>query len=221
MARKKRVRRPDSERLRACETHLYYLWEAICRYRQQPERFKQIAAELRVLVCETRANKPLLLDLMDQYGFHYDVDPPGPPFDKMPIAMVGWKDDPAHQTMSQELEKAAGDPKKLKGLLEQQSSLRRSIPLREFVNNALAVYIAPHDYSYRELSLALAQQMGSSHEDETVEEPLVKMKQVMIGNDPGHLAPLLPFGELIVRVGREFLGFMVSHHSYEPQFFSR
>jgi hypothetical protein len=74
-----RVPKSPDERIRDCETHLAFLREARHNYRTDRERYKQVAGELRVLVCKSRNNKPLLLDLMDEYGFNYEVQPAAPP----------------------------------------------------------------------------------------------------------------------------------------------
>src|SRR5664279_5665901 len=102
MNQKRRISKTANQRLYECETHLYFLSDANRLYQQQRERYKQIATELRVLVCETRTNKPLLLDLMDKYGFTYDVQPPGkyqggPPLKPQPHQTVGWLDDPVQK----------------------------------------------------------------------------------------------------------------------------
>jgi hypothetical protein len=73
--------------------------------------YKLIAGELRILVCAFRHNKPLLLDMMDHFGFSYEIQPPGPPFDKQPIPLVGWRDDPVAQEISRILE--GSDPDKI------------------------------------------------------------------------------------------------------------
>jgi hypothetical protein len=109
--RKPRVAKPAGQRLAECETHLYFLWDARRLYIQQRDRFKQIAAELRILVRETRTNKPLLLDLMDEYKFVYEVQPLGssdfgPPLKPQPLTIVDWQDDPLHAEISQQLSKA-------------------------------------------------------------------------------------------------------------------
>jgi hypothetical protein len=92
---KPRIPKSLEQRVQDCETHLYFLWDARRLYPAQEDRFKQIAAELRILVCETRTNQPLLLNLMEELDFTFDVQPPGPPFDNWSIPMVGWRDDPA------------------------------------------------------------------------------------------------------------------------------
>jgi hypothetical protein len=174
--KKNRIPRESVELTQAMESHLYFLWEARKRYPEQPDRYKQIATELRVLVCKTRQNQPLLLNLMDQYAFSYEVQPPGPPFDKQPIPLV---DDLAQKHLAPEVESAnLGDETALQKLLQKQAALRRPIPFREYVDRGLAVFIAPHPYSHRELTLAIAQQLGSSHEDSAVDERIVQMANI-------------------------------------------
>ena len=121
---------------RDCETHLYFLWEARRLYPEQPDRFKQIASELRVLVCRTATNHPLLLDLMDELNFSHEVPPPGPPFDKQPTPIVGWRDEPIQQELTAEAQASLGDEGRIAAVLEKQAGLRRAIPLREDVDKA-------------------------------------------------------------------------------------
>jgi hypothetical protein len=164
-------------------------------------------------------NHPLLLSLMDEYGFTYEVQPPGPPFDKRPIPMVGWRDDPVQQQLTADFNAALGNREMLDAVLEREASLRRPVPLREYVDRGRAVFIAPYEYSFNDLTLAIAQQIGSSHEDEEVEEPIVKMQSIVIGIDEGHIAPLNQFADLIIHLGGRFLEFIVNNHSYQPRYF--
>ena len=152
MNQKKRIKKPPEQRLNECETHLYFLWDARL-YQWQKDRYKQIAAELRVLVGDYKPNKRLLLSLMNEFGFSFDVQPPNPPFDKQPISMVGWREDPKHQALTEEVQQALGDEVKLAEIIKKQAALRRAVPFPEYVEKALAVYVAPYDYSYRDLVL--------------------------------------------------------------------
>src|SRR5262245_54219879 len=201
-----RVPKSAEERMRDCETHLAYLNEARDNYRTDRERYKQVAGELRVLVCKTKKNKPLLLDLMDEYGFNYEVqrDPAGPPV-KGPIPLVGWRDDPVQQELAREFEQALGDEKKLAALLAQKESLNVALPLRRYVDEGLAAYIAPQDYSYNRLTCAIAEQCGIAHEDEAIEEGLAAMQCILIGNDHSHIRVLISFADTILHAGLEFL----------------
>lgn len=202
-----------------CEAHLFFLWDAHRLYPQQKDRYKQIATELRILVGDRRSRRRLLIALMDEFGFSYEVQPPGPPFDKQPIPMIGWKDNPEYLELANEIQKANADEQKLDVLLEEQAALRRSVPFPEYVDSALAVYIAPHEYSYRELVLAVSQQIGSGHEDTAVDKPLVQLSHFVIGGDEGHIAPLISFAELVIEVGSRFIAFVAENHGYEAKYF--
>ena len=220
MSRKSRIPKPLKQRIDECETHLYFLWDARRLYEKEKDRYKQISSELRVLIGDHNPRRRLLLSLMDTYDFIYEVQPPGPPFDKQPILMVGWADDPIHQSLTVEVQAARDDKAKLDEVLKKQAALRRPIPFAEYVEKALAVYIAPYDYSYRDLVLAISQQVGSSHEDTSMDETLIRMKQVIIGGDEGHVAPLIGFSDLVLKVGLEFLGYLAEKQGYEPRHFS-
>lgn len=219
MARKIRIAKPIQQRIDECEIHLYFLWDARRLYDQETDRYKQIASELRVLVGDHQPKRRLLLSLMDEFRFTYDVQPPGPPFDNRPIPMAGWKDDPAHQALTAEAQASLGDEAKMDAFLRKQSALRRPVPFPEYVERALAVYMAPHDYSFRDLLLAVSQQAGSSHEDTSMDESLVQMGQFRIGGHQGFVAPLLNFADLIVLVGQHFLGFLAVKHGFQPRYF--
>lgn len=228
MGQKQRIAKTAEQRLCDCETHLYFLWDAYRLYPQQRDRFKQIAAELRLLVCETKMNKPLLLNLMDVYGLSYDVQPPGkyqggPPLKPQPLPMVGWRDDPVQKQLTEEISEASGsgDEAKMKAIDSKLEALARPVPFREWVNKGLAVYVRPYDYSHRELVLAIAQQFGSSHEDDSVEEPIVRLQQIVIGGETSDIAPMIVFAEWVIRVGEMFIRHVVEHHGYKPRYFQQ
>ena len=218
MSRKKRIPKTQVQRLVDCETHLYFLCDACRLYSEQPDRYKQVAAELRILVGDHKPDRRLLIAMMEKYRFSYDVQPPGPPFDKQSISMVGWRDDPAHIALAAEVEAAMGDTKAIEALLEKQSALRRPVPFPEYVENGLAVFIKPYDYSFRDLVCAIAQQEGSGHEDPLVDEPLAQMHSVIIGNEKSHVAALMGFANLVIKVGSLFLGHVVDNHGYQLRY---
>jgi len=226
MNRKTRIPKSSAQKIQDCETHLYFLWDAHRLYSTQRERFKQIAAELRILVCGTRQNKPLLLDLMDEYNFIYEVQPPGlqeggPPLKPQPMSMVGSRDDPILKELSEELSESlkSGDEEKISNIEKKLADLSKPVPFREWVNKGLALYIKPHEYSHRELTLAIAQQFGSSHEDDSVEEPLVRLRQIIIGGDTGDIVSMIVFAEYVIHVGIMFIEYLVERLGYEPKYF--
>ena len=172
MAAKDRVPKNSKARLAECEAHLFFLWDVRRLYQEQRDRYKQIGAELRVLVGDHRPARRLLIAMMEEYGFSYDVQPPPPPFDKQPIPMVGWKKDPNYLALAQQVKAAIRDEQEMQEALAAQAALRRPVPFTEYVERALAVYIDPYEYSFRDLVLAIAQQIGSSHEDTAIDVPL-------------------------------------------------
>jgi hypothetical protein len=219
MRRKERIPKSPEARLVECETHLYFLWDARRLYHEQRDRYKQIAAELRVLVGDHKPSRRLLLSMMEDFGFTYQVQPPPAPFNKQPIPMVGWRIDPNHRLLARQVEAAIGDEAKMAEVLVAQAALRRPVPLAEYVEKGLAVYIAPHDYSFRELVLAIAQQIGSGHEDSAVDAPLAKMGNVLLGGEESHVATLIKFADLVLNVGALFIDHVAQVHGYSPKYF--
>ena len=174
-----------------------------------------------MLVCAAGHNKPLLLDLMDELGFTYDVHPPGPPFDRQPIPLVGWRDDPVQQALTAEVQQASGDKQKLAAILEKEAKLRKSMPLRDYPDKALAVFMTPFDYSYRDLILAVAQQCGSSHEDKDIEEPIAQMRSLVIGGVESHVAVLIDYTRLVIDAGIKFLLYSVEKGLYRAHYLAK
>ena len=136
-----------------------------------------------------------------------------------PLPMVGWRDDPVHQQLTAELSEAmdSGDKLKMQQVEERLAVLALPVPFRDWVNKGLAVYIKPYDYSHRELILVIAQQFGSSHEDDAVEEPIVRLQQVMIGGETSDILPMIVFAESLIQVGSLFIKHLVKGHGYRPR----
>ncbi|MGH8544995.1 MAG: hypothetical protein ACREX3_15465 [Gammaproteobacteria bacterium] len=81
------------------------------------------------------------------------------------------------------------------------------------------MYIAPYDYSYRDLVVAIAQQIGSSHEDSAIDVPLAQMSNVVLGGEQSHIATLINFADRVLTVGALFIGYVVEQHGYAPKYF--
>lgn len=207
-------------RLYDCEAHLYFLWDARRLCKEQRDRYKQVAAELRVLVADHAPKNRLLLTMMEEFKFEYEVQPPGPPLNKEPIPMVGWREDPDQQALTKQVEEAMGDPKKMKASLAAQEALRKSVSLTEYIERGLAVYIKPYDYSFGRLVRDIAQQIGSGHEDSKVDAPIAHMSNIVIGGEESHIVTLLNFADLINHVGQLFIGHLVQEHDFVPRYFS-
>ena len=204
--------------LQSCEDHLYFLWDAYRLYHEgQRPRYKQIAGELRVLVCKTQTNHPLLLDLMDAYKFTYDVHPPEMgifPY-RQSIPMVGQSADPHTR---EEAEAGLWNTLKPEELARIREAAARPVPLHEFVDFGLAVSIAPDEYSYCRLALAVAQQFGSGHEDPKLDWSIADLRAIRTGEHSAAIGPLLSLAEVIIQAGTEFIAFLQDRHGYKPTY---
>lgn len=193
-----------------CESHLKFLSEALERLQHEVDRYKQLAAELRILVCSTRSNKPLLLDLLDDYGLRALVHPvPRFPF---PCTMVG-----DIQKHGVDVEAVLGLPEAdVERLIVEQRSKAKPIPLRQWVRQGLAVYNKGREFSYEELVLVVAHQMGGAHEDVTVEKAVLELEPLSIEGYSGLANPLRELGETVLQAGQSLLRFVSKKHGYQP-----
>lgn len=209
----KRIPKTKEQLLEACETHLIMLNQALTLYPTQRYQYKHVASELRVLVCDFGRNKPLLLDLMDEHGFAYDVKPQG----ENPVPLINWQEDTL-------FEKSIYEPVGqllIEGKIEEAEKIiskhRKPIPLRQFVKNGLAVFIKPHNVSYQVLIKSIAEQEGTSHEDRDVDEIVYQLKNIRIGGEESHIASLISFANLINEVGLDFFNFIFEKIQYKPK----
>ena len=214
MGENTKIPKTRAARLLECEEHLYLLADAANAYRKQRVKYKQVAAELRVLVGDHKPKLRLLIAMMEEYGFSYDVQPPPQrPIPNQPIPMVGWQNDPELKALGEN-----PDIEKLQALL---ASRRRPVPFSEFVDRGLAVYIKPRDYSFAELVSAIAQQTGSGHEAVAVDRPLVRLTRIKLGSEDSHIDIMMNFANLVLHVGKLFLDHVTNNCGYEPKYFRR
>jgi hypothetical protein len=69
------------------------------------------------------------------------------------------------------------------------------------------------------LTLALADQLGGTHEDEAVDEHVVTMQQFRLGGNDGAVLPLLRLADEVVAAGTQLITHMAQHHGYRPRHF--
>jgi hypothetical protein len=51
-----------------------------------------------------------------------------------------------------------------------------------------------------------------------MDEPLVTMQSAVIGRDQGHVAPLIEFADLVLKVGLSFLKYLREKQAYRPRY---
>ena len=150
----RRVPKGLEQRLHDCRTHLRFLQDACNQaISGDIERYKQVAAELRILVCETRTNRPLLLDLIDELGFACPVQAPtdGPPVWGGIQAVSDWQE-VLDRSEEVRIAIAAGDQSRLDEIRQRHEAENPGeLPLRDFVNKGLAYFIRPRQFSCRDV----------------------------------------------------------------------
>lgn len=188
---KKRISKSLLEQLRALDDHLYLLRKNLLELQKDEAHFKVIAAELRVLVCSSRWNEGLLwrmaeqIDVSDavelQLAGNVDVKSPfasGLTFAFVPIQRAGF-----------------GHP-----LLPPQSYSLRSV-----IKDCDAIFITGKGLTHEYLIKAIAQQIGSAHEDDAIELPLATLKEIIFNGTSPYISILILISELVLEVGDRVL----------------
>lgn len=222
MSKRKKQSKPSKQTrdhldlIQSCEFHLNLLWEARQKISVDNMRFKQIAGELRILLFETRTNKPLLLKIMDLYGVQARVRPePDSRF-----LMIGWREDPEYKRAYQTM---LNPPVEANALIE---SLHKIMPpgnpvmFKDWIKHAVAIGNEYGEYSYKELILSLAQQMGCSHEDEAVDALLDMFSQINNNKEPLFLKSLLGCTKTTLGVGAFLFMWLRKSQGYKPKYLS-
>jgi hypothetical protein len=196
------------ELVSACEYRLKALDEEVRRVGTEPHRYRQMSVELRVLVCRTRTNEPLLLNLMTEYGVEYSIFPePDLPF---PIPMIGDFDE-ARDVMTMA-------PEDQDALLARQIAAKKPVALVDFVERALAMFIRSHEVSYRDLILALADQEGA-HQDLHADARIEAARHVVIGGQhTAEIASLISLASHVVAAGVDVIRAAAKRDGYRPKF---
>lgn len=204
-SRKPTIPKTKFQKLTDCEIHLFFVWELLYECIFDADKYKQLAQELRVLVCDNKGN-PLMLKLMHDYNFSYNIQPfrPTPNSRQFEIPI------PLDADFAVQWERLRGK----KPIIDKQVSFT------DYVNHGLAVYVKPYTYTYCELVRKITQQMGSGHEAEVVDEPILQLQNIQIGDYQGHSAPLISFGETVLKVGLKFLEHIITNHGYKLKKFT-
>ncbi len=171
-----------------------------------------MAAELRVLAAGTGTNKPLLLDLMDESQFEYRVAPyQSDSLGVIPIVRVDQLDQ--YDAVLDRATKAQrkDNAEEFKKAIEERERLVRDVPLREFIEHTVAAVILGSTWTWKDLILNVAQQMGSAHEDDSVVPELEKARTFRVSGPrpltsmPTHVRFLGEVAGIVLRAGKAFL----------------
>lgn len=201
MPKAPRIAKSLSRKLQDLDEHLYLLRKNLHELRGEPAHLKVIAAELRTLVCMSSGTDGLLwrlareLTVSDGVELHLagSVDPNHPlaqdlHFAVVPIARAG-----------------DGDPR----LPVECYSLEKVI------KEAEAVFIEGHSLTHERLIKAIAEQMGTAHEDEGLEPSLVALGGIFVNEQESYIPVLGIDADLTLQIGERVLDHAARQSLYE------
>jgi len=186
-----KVQKTIQQKLSDLDDHLFLLRDHLYRLNEGTSHLKIISAELRVLACFSSGTEGLLWRLVEELSVPDDIflhvagklkaDHPlakGLKFAIVPIQRGG-----------------SGDPK----LPPNYYSLK--VLIKEFE----AVYVSGKGLTHEYLIKAVAQQMGSAHEDEGVEYALDDLNKIFLNGVEPYVPVLAMDAELILQIGERVL----------------
>lgn len=200
--------KPLEQKLSDLDAHLFLLREHWHGLAESADHLKVISAELRALVCYSSYTEGLMWRLADELkiddGIFLHV--PGKLIPDHPLAKG------LHFAFVPIQRGGKGDPK----LPPDHYSLKYIIKDCE----ALTVKGKPVTHEY--LIKAIAQQMGTAHEDEGLEPALVDLKSILINGIEPFEKVLAADAELTLEIGERILehaeqhqGFKRQHHAHD------
>lgn len=193
MSRSKRIRKTLTGRLLDLDAHFFLLQEAIRGLCEGEYAYlKSLSAELRVLVCLSSGTEGLLWRLAEELNVQDHVHvhlPPGGIEKNHPLAN-------GLQLAFIPIARAGmGDPR-----LPQVW-----ISLKGIIKECMAVYISERCITHEQLIKAVAQQMGSAHEDQGVDPFLVELNDTILSNNRPIITILVSDAFLVLEVGERVL----------------
>lgn len=193
MSRKGRIPKTLDRKLRDLDDHLYFLAESSAKLAAGDEGYlKPLAAELRVLVCKSSGTEGLLWRVAEELGTH----------DAVHVHLAGNlnRDHP----LARQLEflfvpvyrAGRGDPRLIPGYYS----------LKEIVKECEALVVLGTGYTHERLIRAVAEQMGSAHEDDGTEPHLIELSGTVIADSSPLHGILMSDADLVLEVGEKTLG---------------
>lgn len=191
MSRRNRIPKALFHKLDDLDAHLFIVREHYRKLNESTSHMKVLSAELRTLLCWSSGTEGLLwrlvneLDIDDRIYLHV----PGDLIEDHPLAQ-------GLQFSIVPIQRGGkGDPR----LPPYNYSFKEVIKERQ----ALIASGKPFKHEY--LIKAIAQQMGSAHEDDGLEQMLVDLKSILIGGLEPYIPVMATNAELTLEVGERVL----------------
>lgn len=203
MSRHDRPKKTIARKLRDLEDHLHFLDESMQKLAAGDVAYlKPIAAELRVLVCKSSGTEGLLWRLLDE--LHLE--------DAVHVHLAGNldRDHPLAQGLqfifAPVLPAGRGDPRLTPG----------HYSLKMIVKECEALVVAAKGYTHESLIRAVAEQMGSAHEDDGVAPHLIELSNILISNRSALVDVLASDAALVLEVGERALSAVNGKYDFAP-----
>lgn len=189
---KSRCQKTINRKLQDLDDHLYLLKESLAKLAGGDAAYiKPLATELRVLVCKASRTEGLLWRILDELKIH----------DLVHIHLPGKVD--RNNPLSQNLQflyapicrAGHGDPR----LIPNHYSLK------EIIKECEALMVGGVGYTHEKLIRAVAEQMGSAHEDEGVEPHLIELIVTISSHQSVLNSVLMIDTDLVLEVGEKAL----------------
>lgn len=201
MSRHDRPKKTVARKLRDLEDHLHFLNESLQKLAAGDVAYlKPIAAELRVLVCKSSGTEGLLWRLLSE--LHLD--------DAVHVHLAGNldRDHPLAQGLqfifAPVFPAGRGDPRLNPG----------HYSLKMIIKESEALVVAAKGYTHESLIRAVAEQMGSAHEDDGVAPHLIELSNILISNRPALVDVLASDAALVLEVGERALSAVNGKHNF-------
>lgn len=186
-----RIPKTIDQKLRDLDSHLFLLREHLYPLRESPSHLKVIAAELRTLVCFSSGIEGLLLRLVEEF----QVD------DRLFLHVIGKlkQDHPLAQGLHFAVvpiqRGGKGHPHLPAG----------NYSLKKIIKDCEALVVGGQPITHEYLIKAVAQQMGTAHEDEGLEPALVDLKAIFVRGVEPFIPVLAIDAELTLEIGERVL----------------
>lgn len=192
MARKNRIPKTLDRKLSDLDDHLYFLKESLVKLSNGDGAYlKTLAVELRVLVCKVSRTEGLLWRVIDELHTH----------DAVHVHLAGNldRDHPLAKHMRfgfvRIFRAGQGDPR-----------LKPShYSLKGIIKECEALVVSGDGYTHENLIRAVAEQMGSAHEDEGVEPHLIELSGIVISYQVALNSVLMSEADFVLEVGERVL----------------
>lgn len=204
MARTPRIAKSLDEKLRDLDHHQFLLRDSLHGLRRDIAYLKSLATELRTLICFSSGTEGLLWRITDELGVS----------DTIPLEAIFSmdKDHPINKGLS-----FATIPLRRPSVVPSIVEVKPH-SLRSVIKDYDAVFLSSFDdrrITHESLIKAIAQQMGSAHEDDGVEPKLRRLQNIFLNGTQPYI-PILAFdAELTLQVGERVLDHCEARCNYK------